>query len=95
VVSFCVVLALLRISSAHFSAPLLRDVGTENIEQLEERWYCRPDSELSIVDFDEIYDEPGIVFLPADTQRGEWPAWARRKMRSYFLKRLQPIGSKR
>jgi hypothetical protein len=60
---------LLRISSTHFSAPLLRDVGAEDIEQLEERGDCRADSELSIVDFDEIHDDPGIGFLSADTQR--------------------------
>jgi len=35
-ISFCVVSALLRISSTHFSAPLLRDVTAEVIEQLKE-----------------------------------------------------------
>lgn len=37
---------------------------------MEQRGDGRADSELSIVDFDEVYDDPGIGFVPADTQRG-------------------------
>jgi hypothetical protein len=42
-ISFCVVSALLRISSTHFSAPLLRYVTPEDIEQLKERGNLRAD----------------------------------------------------
>src|SRR4029077_18936608 len=69
-ISFCVVSALLRISSTHFSAPLLRDVTAEVIEQLKERGNLRADCPLSIVDFDAHCPDPGIVFLAANTQRG-------------------------
>jgi hypothetical protein len=68
--SFCVVSALLRISSTHFSAPLLRDVTAEVIEQVKERGNLRAGCPLSIVDFGAHCEDPGIVFLPANTQRG-------------------------
>src|SRR5215469_16988283 len=54
----------------HFSAPLFGNVAAEGIDLVKERGDCRADSPLSIVDFDDIYEDPGIVFLPADTQRG-------------------------
>src|SRR5215469_14798338 len=65
--SFRVVLA--RISSTHFGAPLLRDVAAELIEQSKERGNLRADCPLSIVDLDAHSEDPGIVFLSADTQR--------------------------
>jgi hypothetical protein len=40
-ISFCLVSALLRISSAHFNAPLLRDVSAEVIEELKKRGNLR------------------------------------------------------
>jgi hypothetical protein len=46
--SFCLVSALLRISSTHFSAPLLRDVTAEVIEQLKERGNLRAHCPSSI-----------------------------------------------
>jgi hypothetical protein len=69
-VAFCAVSAFLRISSAHFSAPLPRDVAAEVIEQLKERGNLRAGCPLSVVDFDQHGEDAGIVFLSADTQRG-------------------------
>ena len=69
-ISFSVVSALLRIPSTHFSAPLLRDVTAELIEQLKERRNLRAGCPLSIVDFDAHCEDPDIVFLPANTERG-------------------------
>ena len=69
-ISFCVASAVLRISSTHFGAPLLRDVTAEIVEQLKKCGNLRADSPLPIVDFDADCEDPGIVFLSANTQRG-------------------------
>jgi hypothetical protein len=69
-ISFGVVSALLRILSTHFSESLLRDVTGEIVEQLKKCGSLRADSSLPIVDFDAHCEDPGIVFLLANTQRG-------------------------
>src|SRR5215475_8039231 len=63
-------LALLRIPGAHFIASALRDIASEDIEQLEERGDCRADCQLSVVDFDAYCEDPGIILIFADAQRG-------------------------
>src|SRR5580658_4448667 len=69
-VSSCIVSALLRIPSTHFSAPLLRDVAAEVIDQLKERKNLLAICPLPIVDLDAHCEDPGIVFLSTNTQRG-------------------------
>lgn len=66
----CVHSAFLRISSTHFSASLLGDIPAEVIEQLKECRGLRAGRPLSVVDFYAHGEDPGIVILPANTQRG-------------------------
>jgi hypothetical protein len=64
---FQVVSAPLRISSTHFSAPLLRDVTTEVINQLKKRENLPAICPLSIVDFDAHCEVRGLVGPPSST----------------------------
>src|ERR1700722_16331352 len=65
-----IVSALLGIASTHFSAPLLRNVAAEVVHQLRERGNLLAGRPLSVVDFYAHCEDPGIVFLSANTQRG-------------------------